>query len=506
MVWHDAETSKTFRRGWAWPPRGACSLARNALFSALGVTLLFCLPAFGAQRWEQHYGWGAEDGNGVALTRDGGYVVAAQSLTLGGGSETVAWLIKTDSLGDTTWTRTFRPPTAGTSWFNSVATLDDNGYAMAGSADFLDSTGQGVGGVFVVRTDSLGDTCWTRIVGANRQGSRAWSIKQTPDGGLVVAGDNPEEAGFYIVRFDSLGDTLWTRRLFTDSGGVAYHIELTQDNGFIAAGCRGNSACLVRLNEQGETLWTRTYNGSDWSMFLDVRVLSDSGFIAAGAIGINHAGHGYLVRTDPWGNVVWTKAYGGGYGDDFVGVAPAGDGGFMVAGITWSFGAGGKDVWLVKTAASGDTEWMETFGGPYDDWACGIESTPDSGCIVVGVTESYLYGMDQVYLIKTDAYGSATAIKQDPEANPLQGSAGPRLSIPTIAAGGSDAEYYLPEPGIARLELFNALGQDLARLAEGRMSAGLHRAGLPSGLPAGSYFLRLRTGQGNATQRFLLVK
>jgi hypothetical protein len=114
--------------------------------------------------------------------------------------------------------------------------------------------------------------------------------------------------------------------------------------------------------------------------------------------------------------------------------------------------------------------------------------------------------MDQVYLIKTDAYGSAAAIKQNPKPNLLYGSAGPRLSIPTVTNGGSDAEYYLPEPGIARLELFNALGQDLARLAEGRMSAGLHRAGLPSGLPAGSYFLRLRTRQGNATRHFLLVR
>jgi hypothetical protein len=457
------------------------------------LALLVVPLAFGAQRWEQHYGfWGGGRGNGVALTRDGGYIVAAQAST----DITVAWLIKTDSLGDTVWTRTFMPPGSVGSVFNSVTTMDDNGYALAGSADFEDSAGL-VGCIYVVRTDSLGDTCWTRIVAASRLGSRGWSVKQTPDGGLVVAGEDTLEAGFYIVRFDSLGDTLWTRHLSADSSVIAYHIELTPDNGFIVAGYRGPgySAFLVRLNEQGETLWSRTY--ADGSLFNDVRVLPDSGFIAAGAIFA-----GYLVRTDSCGNVLWTGTYS--EGDGFDGIAPAPDGGFMVAGTTSSFGAGGEDVWLVKTSASGDTEWMRTFGGPYDDWANGIESTPDSGCVVVGVTESY--GGDQVYLIKTDADGSAAAIEQNPKPNPVPGLTGPRLSIPTITKDGSCAGFYLPDPGVVRLELFNALGQDLAHLAEGRMSAGLHRAAVPSGLPAGSYFLQLRTGQGNATQRFLLVR
>ena len=39
------------------------------------------------------------------------------------------------------------------------------------------------------------------------------------------------------------------------------------------------------------------------------------------------------------------------------------DGGFAAAGFTGSFGAGGLDMWLVKTASDGRLQWSKTYGG-----------------------------------------------------------------------------------------------------------------------------------------------
>ncbi|MGD0029356.1 MAG: hypothetical protein ABSC91_10510 [Candidatus Bathyarchaeia archaeon] len=76
------------------------------------------------------------------------------------------------------------------------------------------------------------------------------------------------------------------------------------------------------------------------------------------------------------------------------------DGGYVIAGSTVSFGAGGEDVYLVKTDSSGIMQWSRTYGGAGLDWGYSVEQTLDEGYVVVG----YIAGQG-VYLIKTDQNG-----------------------------------------------------------------------------------------------------
>jgi hypothetical protein len=39
------------------------------------------------------------------------------------------------------------------------------------------------------------------------------------------------------------------------------------------------------------------------------------------------------------------------------------DGGYAIAGFTYSFGAGKKDVYVVKLDANGNLQWTKTIGG-----------------------------------------------------------------------------------------------------------------------------------------------
>ena len=101
----------------------------------------------------------------------------------------------------------------------------------------------------------------------------------------------------------------------------------------------------------------------------------------------------------------WERNYGGTANDLGRSVHQTFDGGYIIAGWTYSFGAGGADVYLIKTDASGDTAWARTYGGPLFEDGYYVAQTADSGYIIVGSTTSYGAGSNDVYLIKTDASG-----------------------------------------------------------------------------------------------------
>jgi predicted secreted protein len=164
-----------------------------------------------------------------------------------------AWLIKTDSTGDTIWTRTYGG--SGSEYVYAAALTAGRGYVITGSTE---SYGGGGLDVWLVRTDSRGDTVWTRTYGGSGT-DEGWSVCQTDDGGYVVAG-------------------------FTESFGSG-----------------ANDVWLVRTNGSGDTLWTCTYGDTGLDESYSVAQTADLGYIVAGVT--NSAGAGsydaWLIKTGP---------------------------------------------------------------------------------------------------------------------------------------------------------------------------------------------------------------
>ena len=154
--------------------------------------------------------------------------------------------------------------------------------------------------------------------------------------------------------------------------------------------------------EPGDTLWTRTYGGSREDRGYSVQQTSDGGYIIAGGTESFGAGERdvYLVKTDSSGDTLWTRTYGGSYQDQGFSLQQTSDGGYIIAGVTRSFGAGGYDVYFVKTDSSADTLWTRTYGGSDDDRGRSVQQTSDGGYVIAGYTGSFGAGYSDVYLVK----------------------------------------------------------------------------------------------------------
>ncbi len=383
--------------------------------TVIPVLLVLFLLSFGQaqQTWTRIYGGVQDDwGSSVQQTSDGGYIVAGVTLSFGAGGADV-YLIKTNASGDTQWTRTYGGTDDDEGW--SVQQTSDGGYIVAG---WTYSFGAGnYSDVYLIKTNASGDTQWTRAFGGD---SLDWgsSVRQTSDGGYIVAGYTRSfGAGgddFYLIKTNASGDTQWTRTFGGTGDDVGESVQQTSDSGYIVAGTTTSFGAgftdvyLTKTNASGDTQWTRTYGGTSWDYGLSVQQTSDGGYIVAGFTSSFGAGWDdvYLIKTNASGDTQWTRTYGGTGGDYDQSVQQTSDSGYIVAGWTESFGAGLDDVYLIKTNASGDTQWTRTYGGTNYDVGYSAQQTSDGGYVIAGSTESFGAGHADVYLIKTDAGGN----------------------------------------------------------------------------------------------------
>ena len=155
------------------------------------------------------------------------------------------------------------------------------------------------------------------------------------------------------------------------------------------------------------TDWNKTYGGASYDYGYSMVQTGDGGYAIAGLTYSYGAGSDdfWLVKTDSSGSILWNKTYGGTNEDDAESLIQTGDGGYAIAGLTYSYGASTGDFYLVKTNSSGAMQWNKTYGGANNDDANSVIQTGDGGYAIAGLTFSYGTGGDS-WLVKTNSFGA----------------------------------------------------------------------------------------------------
>jgi hypothetical protein len=363
------------------------------------------------EEWNRTFGGSNIDvGYAVQQVSDGGFVITGYTRSYGAAGHNI-WLLRTDVLGGELWNRTFGGGSDEEA--ESVQQTSDDGFIIAG---WTKSYGAGMKDVWLIKTDSAGNEQWNKLFGGTNDDGAA-SVQQTADGGYIIAGYTSSfgagSVDVWLIKTDASGNQVWNKPLGGYSSDGAWCVSQTTDGGYILTGWTWSygqglgDVWLVKTDEVGNQQWSKTFGGGDADRGYYVSQTADGGYIITGYTGSFGAGLDdvLLIRTDASGNEQWMKTFGGTGREYGYAVEQTSDDGFIIAGYTLSFGAGSEDIWVIKTDASGDEVWSQTFGGPYSDEGFSVQQTVDSGYIVTGHTLSYGAGVHDVWLIKIEGAG-----------------------------------------------------------------------------------------------------
>ena len=262
----------------------------------------------------------------------------------------------------------------------------------------------------------------------NVDGIQANSVALTSDSGIAISGwynvDGFGTAEFVLLRADSNGNKKWAStygekidkraKKKNGSGNECYSILETLDKGFLLVGevhsfgAGKSDVYLVKIDNNGDTMWSRTYGGIESDYGESAAATSDSGFVITGFTESFGAGLRdiYILRLNALGDTLWTKTLGGVSTESAKDIAITSNGDIIITGFTFSYGAGNADAYLAKIDKFGNLLWEKSYGGLLNDYGYSVDVRNDAGYIISGATESFGAGEQDVYVIKTDSNGN----------------------------------------------------------------------------------------------------
>jgi hypothetical protein len=366
---------------------------------------------------------GAVQAYSLAKSKDHHFLVAGGRNTTSYSNFLYPFFMKTDSLGNIIWEKTFGPDYGV---FNVIIPTSDSCFVLAGQKG--DNTGITTDAL-ITKINMAGDTLWTKTFDAGGV-EIVFAIKETFDKGFVVTGITKAAGAFFgeifVCKLNSSGNQQWIKVSSYYNGWVqANGISQAPDSSYFLTGYVGNlpysSAFLMKLTKDGTLEWVRTiWAGGNFFGTIGNDILTVSDGLVVYGFNAGDTPMIFLFKTDFSGNLVWQKSYTCSSlfdlqhsdGNPSPRLLLTSEGSFvfvntLFSGISFSFPVGAGDN-LFKFSSTGVMEFNSSIAGVGKD----VCETEDGGFFAIG--DGPLYAISsigssgpQFAFIKTDSTGNS---------------------------------------------------------------------------------------------------
>ncbi len=432
----------------------------------------------------------SDEGYNTIMTKEGGLALVSTASFVDG------YLLKTDSCGVVEWSKKYDYNGQSDDFKAGIQTFD-GGYVMIGTT-FSSVTFKN--DMFVVRTNSVGDTIWQKSIGgANNDYGRA--IIETADTNYVLVGYTTSYGiggnDIYVVKIDTSGNVITQKTYGATKNEQANAIINTMDGNIAifgetkSYGSGQEDYYLMKLNTSLDSIWGKYYGGTKSDFGMSLVQTPDSGFAMAGGSGsytTTSTQDFYIVKADKQGTFQWKKIYDSGFIDVANSIDNGNNGALLVTG-TFPVSGSDYDMYLMELNSNGTTVFAERHGGTGMQRGNSVKSIGNNGWLALGFTDTSNAG--DIYLVK----GLQQAV----------------VGVQEEAKDVKDVSIY-PNPAkekliidngkvkIEKLELYNVLGERVFHsIPNINQSITIDVSALPSGV----YFLKLKTEKGDVTKKVI---
>jgi hypothetical protein len=403
---------------------------------------IFLYSTDGTKIWESSVYPDNAVSRAVVETPDGGFVATGYGVPEAGSTHYSLSLYKVSAEGDAIWSKLYMLPDGVRGYGNNLTLLPDGGMAVCGRKD----PPEGMDQAWILRTDSQGDTLWTREWGWVYNDA-AMSILYIEDGlTVLMQGNTPSTPGGpHLVRYDMDGNLLWEMQLDFPGGVTCFAQQM----------CRASDGGLLVLDNYHPEIAHYDLQGNfDW-------------YFAPPGVG------------EPWGWSVSTTMDGGILFGGECADNPERKG---ICGMISRHNADGMELWRDYVYNSGC------------DIIYSAIQLSQGGYIAAGQANG------QGYLIK---YAPEMGIE---ETTP---SAGIEMSVfPNPCSSELSVIFGLPEAGSASVHIYDLPGRLVSVVADGEFPSGSNTITwtVPEGLSSGCYLVRMDTSYGHITENCVLIR
>lgn len=503
-------------------------------------------------QWERSYGGVHADYLMDALpTPDYGFILAGSSLSEKSGNKSEKnngdldfWVWKMKENGDLDWQKNFGG--SGQDFLQSVALTKDGGFVLAGtsasfivnpnkkplpSADFdKKEPARGNDDFWIIKLNAAGQEEWQKTIGGTGQ-EKLLSIKPTPDGGYIIGGSSASEPkddtntlndktseafgnmDYWLVKIDRNGQLMWQKTFGGQFFDELRSLVVTADGGFLLGGYSNSPTSgnklednngigdfwIIKTDANGNMIWQKTLGNKGDDQLYVVHQCQDGNFLAGGSTTLAENGADFwVIKLDTSGQMIWQQTYNTDTTDILTSMVENKDQSLLLGGYSPTTPVNnqktdGGDYIMIKTNAMGEPLWQRTVGSKGDDLLKKAIETRDGGYLMAGTSnakpsgdKSQTMGSNDFWVVKLKDNN-----KTQTQRNSLEAYPNPTTAFTNIIVG------YPYQAGTA--SLYDLSGKQLQSFAITSNTIPLNLAQYPNGI----YIINIDTDKQHDTVKII---